>query len=127
MRELQANELLKHYEKQYDFRDLFDQAGIMDAMTVKEEHYLLDIVGGEPFIEKLDPLKLRILRNGNSNRTEDADMLIYEDYWSIGRVYDTYYDVLSKKDIQYLEKLTSGSAGSTSDEWDDLGAYMDDS
>ena len=126
MREVQANELLKHYEKQYDFRDMFDQAGIMDAMIVKEEHYLLDIVGGEPTIERLDPLKLRILRNGNSNKTEDADMIIYEDYWSIGRVYDTFYDVLTKKDVQYLEKLVSGSSGNSSDEWDQMGAYMED-
>lgn len=105
---------------------MFDQAGIMDAMIVKEEHYLLDIVGGEPTIERLDPLKLRILRNGNSNRTEDADMIIYEDYWSIGRVYDTFYDVLTKKDVQYLEKLVSGSSGNSSDEWDQMGAYMED-
>lgn len=128
MREVRANELLKHYDKQYDFRNTFDTEGIMDALISKEEHYLCDVVGGEPVLEKLDPLKLRIFRSGNSNRTEDADMVVYEDFKSIGWVYDTYYDVLTKKDIAYLEKLVSGSIGESSTDnpfWDDRNAYMD--
>ena len=128
MREVRANELLRHYNKQYDFKNLFDIEGIMDSMIVKEEHYLCDVQGGEPVIEKLDPLKLRIFRSGNSNRTEDADMVVYEDFKSIGWVYDNYHDVLTKKDCAYLEKLTSGTTGDSSDDspfWDDRNAYMD--
>ena len=127
MREVRANQLLKHYDKEYDFKNIFDSEGIMDGLIAKEEHYLVDIVGGEPVIERLDPLKLRIFRSGNSNRTEDADMIIYEDYKSIGWVYDNYYDVLTKKDCESLEKIVSGSSGETSDEtiWDDTNAYMD--
>lgn len=127
MREVRANEFLKHYDKQYDFKNIFDTEGIMDALIVKEEHYLCDVQGGEPIIEKLDPLKLRIFRSGNSNRTEDADMIVYEDFRSIGWVYDTYYDVLTKKDCAYLEKLVSGTTGDSSDDimWDDRNAYMD--
>lgn len=126
MREVRANELLKHYSKEYDFKDLFDNHGIMDAMIVKEEIYLNDIVGGEPIVERIDPLKLRVFRSGNSNRIEDADLLIYEDYKSIGWVYDTYYDVLTSKDMEYLETLVSGSGGEDVDFWDDRNAYMND-
>ena len=126
MREVRANELMHHYNKQLDFHEIFDNQGIMDAMIVKEEHYLCDIVGGEPTIERLDPLKLRVYRSGNSNKTEDADMIVYEDYKSIGWVYDTFYDVLTKKDCEYLENLISGSTGDGStDLWDDKNAYMD--
>lgn len=127
MREIRANELLKHYNKEYDFKNLFDAEGIMDSLIAKEEHYLIDIVGGEPVIERLDPLKLRVFRAGNSNRTEDADMIVYEDYRSIGWVYDNYYDVLTKKDCEYLENIVSGSSGEKSTEgiWDDTNAYMD--
>ena len=127
MREVSANELLKHYNKEHDFRNIFDAEGIMDALIVKEEHYLIDIVGGEPLIERLDPLKLRVFRSGNSNRTEDADMVIYEDYKSIGWIYDNYYDVLTKKDCAYLEKIVQGSAGEGTDDgfWKDENAYMD--
>lgn len=128
MREARANEFLKHYDKQYDFRNIFDAEGIMDALIVKEEHYMCDVQGGEPVIIRLDPLKLRIFRSGNSNRTEDADMIVYEDFKSIGWVYDNYYDVLTKKDRAYLEKLVTGTTGDTSEDspfWDDRNAYMD--
>ena len=127
MREVRANELLKHYNKQYDFKNIFDTEGIMDALIVKEEHYRVDIEGGEPILERIDPLKLRVFRSGNSNRTEDADLIVYEDYKSVGWVYDTYYDVLTKKDCEYLEKLVSGTTGESSDEtlWHENNAYMD--
>ena len=125
MREVRANELMKHYNKQYDFRDIFDQQGIMDAMIVKEEQYLIDIVGGEPVLERIDPWKLNVRRSGNSNRTEDADMIVYEDYKSIGWVHDVYYDVLTKKDLEYLEKISSGSIDGNSNFWDSTNAYMD--
>ena len=104
MREIRANALLNHYIKEYNIPFLFNN-GFMDAMAVGEEIYQCDIVGGEPTIERLNPLKVRIFKSGYSNKIEDADMIIIEDYWSPGKVIDTYYDVLSKKDIEYIEKL----------------------
>jgi len=77
--------------------------GFSDALTVGEEIYQCDIVGGEPIIERINPLKIRIFKSGSSTRIEDADMVILEDYWSPGKVYDTYYDVLTPKDIKYIE------------------------
>jgi len=77
--------------------------GFSDAMIVGEELYKCDIVGGEPVVERLNPMKVRIYKSGYSNRVEDADMIILEDYWSPGKVYDVYYQELTKKDIEYLE------------------------
>ena len=102
MREVRANNLLNHYIKEYDMPLMFNQ-GFMDGMTVGEEIYQCDIRGGEPVIERVNPLKIRIFKSGYSNRVEDADVIIMEDYWSPGKVIDTYYDVLTKKDIDYLE------------------------
>lgn len=104
MREIRANALLNHYIKEYNMPLLFNN-GFMDAMTVGEEIYQCDIVGGEPVIERVNPLKIRVFKSGYSNRIEDADIIIIEDYWSPGRVIDTFYDVLSKKDMEYIEKL----------------------
>lgn len=104
MREIRANALLNHYRKEYNMPLLFN-SGYMDALTVGEEIYQCDIVGGEPTIERINPLKIRVFRSGYSNKIEDADIIIIEDYWSPGKVIDTYYDVLSKKDIEYIEKL----------------------
>lgn len=127
MREVSGNELLKHYVKELDLKSKFDTEGIMDAMIVGEEHYSVDIVGGEPYVERIDPIELRIFRSGNSNRTEDADLIVWETYRSIGWVYDNYHDVLLPKDCKYLENLVSGSSGDSSDEdlWNENGAFMD--
>ena len=105
MREIRANSLLNHYVKELNIPLLFNQ-GFMDAMTVGEEMYQCDIIGGEPTIERLNPLKVRIFKSGYNNRIEDADMIILEDYWSPGRVIDTYYDVLTKKDLEYIERMS---------------------
>lgn len=104
MREIRANALLNHYIKELSIPLIFNQ-GFMDAMTVGEEIYQCDIEGGEPSINRLNPLKVRVFKSGYSNKIEDADIIILEDYWSPGKVIDTYYDVLSKKDIDYIEKL----------------------
>ena len=127
MHEVTDNEFVKHYEKEYDFKSLFDTEGIMDALINKEEAYLFDIIGGEPTIEKTDPIKLRVFRSGNSNRIEDADLIAYEDYKSIGWVKDCYHDVLTKKDWDYLDKLESGSVDDSGDEemWHENNAFMD--
>lgn len=103
MREIRANNLLNHYWKEYNMPILFNQ-GFVDACIVGEEIYQCDIRGGEPIIEKVNPLKIRVFKSGTSNRIEDADIVILEDYWSPGQVIDAYYDVLSKKDIEYIEK-----------------------
>lgn len=119
MREIRANALLNHYVKEYNIPLLFNN-GFMDAMAVGEEIYQCDIVGGEPVIERLNPLKVRIFKSGYSNKIEDADMIIIEDYWSPGRVIDTYYDVLSKKDMEYIEKLPDHVGQASVDSMDNI-------
>lgn len=119
MREIRANALLNHYVKELNIPLMFNQ-GFMDAMAVGEEIYQCDIVGGEPTIERLNPLKVRIFKSGYSNKVEDADMIILEDYWSPGKVIDTFYDVLTKKDIEYIEKMPTNIGQSVSDSMDSL-------
>lgn len=119
MREIRANALLNHYVKEYNIPLLFN-SGFMDAMAVGEEMYQCDIVGGEPIIERLNPLKVRIFKSGYSNKIEDADMIIIEDYWSPGKVIDTYYDVLSKKDMEYIEKLPDHVGQAAVDSMDNI-------
>lgn len=119
MREIRANALLNHYIKEYNMPLMFNQ-GFMDAMANGEEIYQCDIVGGEPIIMRLNPLKVRIFKSGYSNKIEDADMIIYEDYWSPGRVIDTFYDVLTKKDLEYIEKLPDHVGQAATDSMDNI-------
>ena len=92
----------------------------MDAMAVSEEIYQCDIVGGEPVIEKLNPAKVRVYKSGYSNKIEDADVIVIEDYWSPGKIIDTYYDVLSKKDIDYIESLPNRPDKGSVDSMDNI-------
>lgn len=103
IREMRANALLNHYYKQDNFNIIFNQ-GFKDACCNGEELYQCDIVGGEPSLKKLNSLKVRVYKSGYSNRIEDADIVIIEDYWSPGRIVDTFYDVLTEKDIKKLEE-----------------------
>lgn len=123
MREVRANALLNHYVKEYNIPLIFNQ-GFMDAMTVAEEIYSCDIVGGEPIIERVNPNKIRVYRSGYSNRIEDADVIILEDYWSPGKIIDTYYDVLTPEDMKYIENLPRNFEGDNGFEPDPRNEFM---
>ena len=101
IREMRANELLRHYSKEQNFKKTFND-GFVDALSSGMEVYQCGIVGGEPYLTRLNPMKLRIFGNGYSNHIEDADVVIYEDYWSRGRIVDTFYDELTPKQIKWL-------------------------
>jgi len=103
-REVRANEYVNHFTKELNLPLVFNE-GFKDALAVGEEIYQCDIVGGEPFMERINPQIIRTFHSGRSNKIEDADIILIEDYWSPGRIIDTYYDSLSAKDIEYLENL----------------------
>ena len=111
LREVRANELLRHYSKEQNFKQIFNN-GFMDACITHQEVYQCGIEGGEPVLVKLNPLKLRTYRNGYSNRIEDSDVIVYEDYWSLGKIVDVYYDDLSAKDIKRLSDELPDFGGS---------------
>ena len=117
IKEIRGNAFLNHYNKELNFRLLFNK-GFMDALAVGEEIYFCDVVCGEPTIEKINPRKIRIFKGGYSNRIEDADIIILEDYWSPGKIIDTYYDVLSPKDMKYIETLPNTLASGAVDGMD---------
>ena len=91
--------------------------GFKDATTVAEEINQGDIRGEEPTFEKVNPLKIRVYKSGYSNKVEDADMIAIEDYWSPGKVTDTYYEEIEslsasdkKKLIDLLDNNVAGAA-----------------
>lgn len=118
-KEVMGNCVLNHYSKEYNLPLLFNM-GFSDAMVVGEEIYQCDIVGGEPVIEKINPLKIRIFKSGYSNKIEDADMIILEDYWNPGRIYDTFGDVLKPKDFKRLEEYIQNFNQGAVDSMDNL-------
>ena len=111
-REIRANEFIRHYSKKYNMPLIFND-GYIDALAVGEEAYDLDIIGGEPTMERVDQTKMSAFRMGRSNKFEDADIIIFVEYWNPGRIIDTWGDQLTKKDIEYLDNLPDYLAGGT--------------
>ena len=122
-REIRANALLTHYAKEHNMPLLFNN-GFTDALVVGEEMYQCDIVGGEPIIERLNPLKTSVFKSGYSNKVEDADAIILEDYWSPGKIIDTFYETLTKKDIKYIEELPNKVDAGSTDSMDNIDETM---
>lgn len=108
LKEIDANDLLNHYIKELNIPLLFNN-GFMDGLICGEEIYQIDIVGGEPTVTRVNPMKITVLRSGYSNRIEDADMIIMEDYLSPGQIFDAYYDVLTEKDRKHIENYVNES------------------
>jgi len=69
-------------------------------------------------------LKIRVFKSGYSNRIEDADIIILEDYWSPGKIIDTFYDVLTPKDIKYIEELPNSLGEAAIDSMDNIDERM---
>ena len=120
IREIWGNEVLNHYTKELRLPLKFVE-GFRDALICGEELYQVDIVGGEPVVKKLNPLHVSAYRSGYSSDFEDADVVVIEDYWSPSEVIDTFYDELTKKDVEYLEHLSDPSSGAR----DSYGNYDD--
>jgi len=120
-REIRGNLFLNHYSRELEFGQKFNK-GFVDACCVGEEIYQCDIIGGEPVMEKLDPRHLRIVRSGNSDKIEDADMLILERYKSPGWVVDAFWDQLSKNDIEEIEAGSNGQYQGWKDSMDNIDA-----
>lgn len=108
-REKLVNNLLVHHWRKQKFDKIFNN-GFKNALVQGEEYYEAAIVGGEPKLLKLDPVKLFWVRSGFSNKIEDSDLIIIDDYWSPGQIIDYYHDDLKDKHYKELERgFGSGS------------------
>jgi len=111
IRELMSTNILKHYSEEQEFKYKFNE-GFKNALLMGEEIYQCDIISNEPILTLINPLNLHVIRSGGSNWIEDSDLIFIDEYWSPGRVIDTYYDKLTDKETARLEGgFTSASEG----------------
>lgn len=117
LREKMANQILKHYWQELRFAEKFSK-GFKDALIMAEEIYLLDISHNEPVFEKLNPLKVHTIHSGNSDRIEDASIIIIEDFKAPNQLIDEYFDELKPDEIDHLLDYNnrSGSGGYSDDQ-----------
>lgn len=122
-RELLINRLLRHYSIELSFDKKFNE-GFKDALLFAEEIYQCDIQNNEPTMDKLNPLKVHAVRNGNSSRVEDADLIILEDHWSPGKIVDTFYEEIKPKDIDQIMNYSDTQSNTDGDYTDDHNNHL---
>jgi hypothetical protein len=119
IREKRSNLLLRHFIKELDLKLKFN-AGFKDVLLNSEEAYIGDVFNSRPSIEKLDQNKTFVIRSGNSNRYEDADVIINYSYEAPGMIQDRYYRYLSEADTKWIDeaagKNSAGEGGSDLEE-----------
>ena len=116
LREKMANQILTYYWTKNNLAEVFNE-GFKDALIFGEESYLIDIVHDEVLVKKINPMKIGTMMSGNSERYEDASVIIIEDYKSPHQIIDDYHDELKPEDIDYL--LEYGGSKSNSGYHDD--------
>lgn len=121
MREKMANQISKYYYQKQNFKDQFSK-GFKDALIFGEEMYLIDIVHDEPRLTVLNPLKVRNVLSGASDKIEDSSMIVIEDYKSPNQLIDEYADELKAADIDRL--LNYESRGESDNYTDDQNNHV---
>lgn len=111
LREKRANLLMRHYIDKLDMKVIFQQ-GFKDALIMGEEIYMFDVINGDVSFEKLNPLKVHTLRSGSSNKIEDSDVIVIDDFWSPGKIQDHYYNDLKDIEVTKLDDENSYGGGS---------------
>jgi hypothetical protein len=111
IKEMTATNILRHYYEKNKMKYLFNEC-FKDATLAAEEIVQCEIISNEPIMHKLNPLNVHTVRSGASPWIQDADLIIVEDYWSPGRIIDTFYDKLKPSDIKKIEEnFVGGTAG----------------
>ncbi len=120
LKEVRATKILKYFEQKLKLQDKFNE-NMLDKLVLGEEMIMFDIVGGTVEAFKLDPKKVSTLYSSDSNKVSDADVIIIEEYWSPGRIIDTYYDVLTPDEITRINDRSTADADSST--YEDGGIY----
>lgn len=109
--EVMANYIFTEAVKNVDF-DLKLAEGLKMVSICNEEAYLFDIVRGSAVMEIINPKKIYTFRSGQSNKIEDSDIIIIEDYWSRGKIQDIFYESLTEEHLKSLDDISNNVLGS---------------
>lgn len=113
IRERAATHILNHLQKKLKLSQKFGK-GFKDALLVGEEIYQVDVVAGEPIVERLNPKHVTTIRSGESPFVEDSDVIVIKSWKSPGQIIDEYHEELSPKQIDMIEEGSFAGGGSSS-------------
>ena len=114
MAESSAYKVLQYLERDLNLETVF-QKGWEDALIAGEEIYSVEQVAQEPNTRRVNPLEFYCLLPHNSDYVDDADIIVEDTWMSVNTVIDNYYEDLTPKQIDDLEKEHGNRASIQSD------------
>jgi hypothetical protein len=107
-REIGSTELLTYYWHNLECKRILD-TDLWDKEIIEGKGVVnVDEFNNRPYVEVLSPDNVYYLKNPNSEFVEDMDAVCFETYMSVSEVKDRYYDELTPKDIDYLDRRIFG-------------------
>lgn len=111
LNELRSNRLLNKLYRDLELKRKFNY-GLKDLLVQRSEIFCTDVVAGKPDVRKVDPKNLKVIRSGNSEFIDDADIIIEESYESRGWIIDHYYKELSDGQTKAIDSGLAEDPGS---------------
>jgi len=98
-----ANKLLNYLEREQSLKIKFAK-GWEDALIAGEEIYCVEEISNEPTVRRINPLEFYCLLPHNEDYVDKADVIVEDTYMSVNSVLDNFYEDLTAKQIDDLEK-----------------------
>lgn len=113
-KEIRANKILNWLTREHAFRKHFNN-GFKNVLICAEESYDLTPIGSRFNIETLNPKSVFCFLGGNSNKIEDSDVIVIQNYASFSQLIDKYHSVLEEEEVKDLEERQIYVTGGSSD------------
>jgi hypothetical protein len=102
LNEISATRVLQYLWREQTLKEKFT-IGFRDALIKGREIYRVDVAGGEPTVERVDPQRIYFVRRPNSHKIEESDIITEINYEPIGKVIDEFHEYLTSEEVNTLE------------------------
>jgi len=98
-----TNNHLLNYLYRYLKLDQEFNKGFEDALLAGEEIYESTIISKEPITRRLNPQTINFKLSQNSDKLDDCDLIVIDEFLPIGQVIDEYWEQLDNEEISEIE------------------------
>ena len=102
IREIVSNKILKYEYINKEVRDKF-LVCFEDLLICGEEIMCVEELGNDVSVRRVDPRRFFTVQSPDSNKVEDADIIVEFTYMSPGQIIDRYFDVLKKDQVKAID------------------------
>jgi len=98
-----GSRIIEYFWHTQKLKEVFSSA-FYDVLVGAEEIYSVDISHGEPVVKKENILGISTFGMGDSHKVEDSDIIVSDNYVSVGKVIDEFWEELDDNEIDQLEE-----------------------